>query len=150
MTKLLARCAPANHEEAISAGDRGAQQFRRALQTLKDSPQPHESCTLGLLNLKPSFSPSRAKSSSVPSRYGRLFGSTITCTPWLSKRRSSVRTSSAYSSLYASPEQPDVRTPSRSPTPLPRLARCAATCRAAVSVSVMATLSPLRTRMNVG
>ena len=50
-------------------------------QTLKDSPQPQASLTLGLLNLKPSFRPSRAKSSSVPSRNGRLFGSTTTVTP---------------------------------------------------------------------
>src|SRR5439155_26896853 len=55
-------------------------------QTLNDSPQPHASLTLGLLNLKPSFKPSRAKSSSVPARYGRLFGSMITLTPWLSNR----------------------------------------------------------------
>ena len=37
-------------------------------QTLNDSPQPHWSFTFGLLNLKPSFRPSRAKSSSIPSR----------------------------------------------------------------------------------
>ena len=37
-------------------------------QTLNDSPQPHWSLTFGLLNLKPSFKPSRAKSSSMPSR----------------------------------------------------------------------------------
>ncbi|MNC90203.1 hypothetical protein D3C83_62730 [compost metagenome] len=37
-------------------------------QTLKLSPQPHSSLTFGLLNLKPSFKPSRAKSSWVPSR----------------------------------------------------------------------------------
>ncbi len=36
--------------------------------TLKLSPQPHSSFTFGLLNLNPSFSPSRTKSSSVPSR----------------------------------------------------------------------------------
>ena len=30
-------------------------------QTLNDSPHPHESCTLGLLNLNPTFRPSRAK-----------------------------------------------------------------------------------------
>src|SRR5512132_1221671 len=67
-------------------------------QTLNDSPHPHASCTFGLLNLKPSFNPSRAKSSWVPSRYGRLFGSTMTRTPWLSNCESSGRTSSAYSS----------------------------------------------------
>ncbi len=38
-----------------------------ALQTRKLSPQPQRSRSLGLLNLKPSFSPSRTKSSSVPS-----------------------------------------------------------------------------------
>src|SRR6266446_4587318 len=65
--------------------------------TRNDSPQPHSSFTLGLLNLKPSFSPSRAKSSSVPSRNRRLFGSTTTLTPWLSKVWSSVLTASAYS-----------------------------------------------------
>jgi Leucine-rich repeat (LRR) protein len=37
-------------------------------QTLKDSPQPQRSRSLGLLNLKPSFKPSRTKSSSVPSK----------------------------------------------------------------------------------
>ncbi|GBH08422.1 hypothetical protein KPSA1_01796 [Pseudomonas syringae pv. actinidiae] len=37
-------------------------------QTLKLSPQPHSPRELGLLNLKPSFNPSRTKSSSVPSR----------------------------------------------------------------------------------
>ena len=36
-------------------------------QMRKLSPQPHSSFTFGLLNLKPSFKPSRAKSSSVPS-----------------------------------------------------------------------------------
>ncbi len=39
----------------------------RRHQTRNDSPQPHSSFTFGLLNLKPSFKPSRAKSSSVPS-----------------------------------------------------------------------------------
>src|ERR1700739_4302967 len=52
--------------------------------TRNDSPQPHSSFTFGLLNLKPSFNPSRAKSSSVPSMYARLFGSTTTFTPLLS------------------------------------------------------------------
>ena len=52
-----------------------------ARQMRKLSPQPHSSLTLGFLNLKPSFSPSRAKSSSVPSMYGRLLGSTYTFTP---------------------------------------------------------------------
>lgn len=37
-------------------------------QTLKLSPHPHVSFTFGLLNLKPSLKPSRAKSNSVPSR----------------------------------------------------------------------------------
>src|SRR4051812_20789854 len=37
-------------------------------QTLKDSPQPQRSFSLGLLNLKPSLRPSFTKSSSVPSR----------------------------------------------------------------------------------
>src|SRR6218665_1558145 len=50
-------------------------------QMLKLSPQPHSPRTLGLLNLKPSFNPSLTKSSSVPSRYTRLFGSMITFTP---------------------------------------------------------------------
>src|SRR5437667_409791 len=59
---------------------------------------------------------------------------------------SSGRTSSAYSSLYASPEQPDVRTPNRNPTPLPRLARCAATCFAALGVSLTASMS-VRSRL---
>src|ERR1700682_338075 len=102
---------------------------------LKLSPQPHSSFTFGLLNLKPSFKPSRVKSSSVPSRYGMLFGSTITVTPWLWNRWSSGRMSSAYSSLYASPEHPVVRTPRRKPTPFPRLVRNFATWLAAVSVS---------------
>ena len=35
--------------------------------TRKDSPQPQRSRSLGLLNLKPSFRPSRTKSSCVPS-----------------------------------------------------------------------------------
>src|SRR5215831_1669655 len=60
--------------------------LREVDQTLKLSPQPHSSFTLGLLNLNPSFNPSRAKSSSVPSRYGMLLGSTTTVMPWLSKR----------------------------------------------------------------
>ena len=38
-----------------------------AAQTRNDSPQPHSSFTFGLLKRKPSFNPSRAKSSSVPS-----------------------------------------------------------------------------------
>src|SRR5512143_4055276 len=71
----------------------------RRSQTLKLSPQPHASLTFGLVKRKPSFRPARVKSSSIPSRYGRLFGSTTTVTPWLSKRRSSGRNSSAYSSL---------------------------------------------------
>ena len=56
---------------------------KRTLYMLKLSPQPHSSFTFGLLNLKPSFKPSRVKSSSVPSRYGMLLGSTMTVTPWL-------------------------------------------------------------------
>src|SRR6185436_13137154 len=118
-------------------GRAGAQSSR---QTLNDSPHPQASLTLGLLNLNPSFRPSRAKSSSVPSRYGRLFGSITTLTPWLSNCRSSGETASAYSSLYAMPEQPVVRTPRRSATPLPRLARKFCTCVAAFSVSVTAML----------
>src|SRR4029453_11557714 len=59
-------------------------------QTLKLSPHPHASLTFGLLNLKPSFKPSRAKSSSIPSRYGRLLGSTIPPTPLPQKVTSSV------------------------------------------------------------
>ena len=50
-------------------------------QTLNDSPQPHSLLTFGLLNRNPSFRPSRTKSSSVPSMYGRLLGSTKTRTP---------------------------------------------------------------------
>src|SRR4029077_1432226 len=91
-------------------------------QTLKDSPQPQRSFSFGLLNLKPSFRPSRAKSSSVPSRYARLLGSISTRTPLLSNVTSSGWISSANSSLYARPEQPVVFTPRRRPTPLPRLA----------------------------
>src|SRR5205823_6904914 len=67
--------------------------------TRNDSPQPQRSFSRGLRNLKPSFRPSRTKSSSVPSMYGRLFGSTSTLTPWPSKITSSGATSSAYSSL---------------------------------------------------
>ena len=37
-------------------------------QTRKDSPQPQRSFSRGLWNLNPSLSPSRTKSSSVPSR----------------------------------------------------------------------------------
>jgi len=33
--------------------------LREVDQTLNDSPQPHSSFTFGLLNLKPSFNPSR-------------------------------------------------------------------------------------------
>src|ERR1700760_252842 len=88
--------------------------------TRNDSPQPHSSLAFGLLNLKPSFNPSRAKSSSVPSIYARLFGSTTTFTPLHSNTSSSGASSSTYSSLYARPEQPVVRTPTRSPTPFPR------------------------------
>ena len=40
-------------------GRREAEEFEMILQTLNDSPQPHSSLTFGLLNLKPSFSPSR-------------------------------------------------------------------------------------------
>jgi ATP-dependent DNA ligase len=40
----------------------------RRPQTRNDSPQPQRSFSRGLLNLKPSFRPSRTKSSSVPSR----------------------------------------------------------------------------------
>ena len=55
--------------EMIARGFPGA---RRAVgkpghQTWKLSPQPQASLTFGLLNLKPSLSPSRTKSSSVPS-----------------------------------------------------------------------------------
>src|SRR5262249_55990307 len=92
-------------------------------QTRKDSPQPQRSRSFGLLNRKPSLRPSRTKSSSVPSMYARLFGSTMSFTPWFSNTTSSGATSSTYSSLYARPEQPVVLTPRRTPTPLPRLAR---------------------------
>src|SRR5206468_1407781 len=67
--------------------------------TRNDSPQPQRSFSRGLWNLKPSLRPSRTKSSSVPSMYGRLFGSTSTFTPWPSNTTSSGATSSAYSSL---------------------------------------------------
>src|SRR5205085_10081531 len=90
---------------------------RLEVHTRKDSPQPQRSRSLGLLNLKPSFSPSRTKSSSVPSRYARLFGSISTRTPFDSNAWSSGWISSANSSLYARPEQPVVRTPRRRPTP---------------------------------
>jgi len=40
-------------------GRRETEKFEVILQTLNDSPQPHSSLTFGLLNLKPSFSPSR-------------------------------------------------------------------------------------------
>ncbi len=40
-------------------GRRETEKFEVIRQTLNDSPQPHSSLTLGLLNLKPSFSPSR-------------------------------------------------------------------------------------------
>ena len=40
---------------------------RLEIHTRKDSPQPQRSRSFGLLNLKPSFRPSRTKSSSVPS-----------------------------------------------------------------------------------
>ena len=40
----------------------------RHTQTVKLSPQPHSAETLGLRNCRPSFKPSRTKSSSVPSR----------------------------------------------------------------------------------
>src|SRR5688572_8581684 len=72
--------------------------------------------------------------------YGRLFGSTTTLTPWLSNSWSSGFTASTNSSLYAMPEQPEVRTPRRRPTPLPRLARKLCTWLAAFSVSVIAML----------
>src|SRR2546430_12360954 len=78
--------------------------------------------------------------------YCRLFGSTNSFTPWLSNCWSPGLTVSANSSLYASPEQPDVRTPTRSPTPLPRLARVERTWLAAFSVSVITRLSsPVQT-----
>src|SRR6059036_3676381 len=82
--------------------------------------------------------------------YCRLFGSTNSFTPWLSNCWSSGLTVSAYSSLYASPEQPDVRTPTSSPTPLPRFARCAVMCRAALSVRVIATMSVGRLQRGLG
>src|SRR3546814_4773948 len=49
-------------------------EYPRRPQILKLSPQPHSPRTFGLLNLKPSLSPSRTKSSSVPSRYTKLLG----------------------------------------------------------------------------
>src|SRR6476661_1829507 len=69
------------------------------IHTLNDSPQPQRSRSFGLLNLKPSFRPSRTKSSCVPSMYARLLGSTSTLTPWFSKTMSSGPASSTYSSL---------------------------------------------------
>src|SRR5437764_1144244 len=68
----------------------------------------------------------------------------MTLIPWLSNSTSSGRTSSAYSTRYARPEQPDVRTPRRKPTPLPRFAKCAATCFAAVGVSFTPSMSVCR------
>jgi len=40
-------------------GRRETEKFEVILQMLNDSPHPHSSLTLGLLNLKPSFRPSR-------------------------------------------------------------------------------------------
>src|SRR5690606_19037601 len=69
------------------------------LQTVKDSPQPQLAFSLGLTNLKPSLSPSRTKSTSVPSMYCMLSGSTNSLTPCCSNSRSSARASSTYSIL---------------------------------------------------
>src|SRR6185436_10202117 len=74
--------------------------------------------------------------------YCRLLGSTSTLMPWLSNSRSSGFAWSANSSLYARPEQPEVRTPTRRPTPLPRLDSERCTWPAAFSVSVIAITPP--------
>src|SRR5437870_6007319 len=123
----------------------------RPRQTRNDSPQPQRSRSLGLLNRKPSFSPSRTKSSSVPSMNARLFGSTTIRTPCVSNVWSPGSIWSTYSNLYAMPEQPLVRTPRRSATPFPRRARNSATRCAARSVIVTAiVVRPLRSGRRPG
>src|SRR5690554_6819014 len=69
------------------------------IQTMNDSPQPQLAFSLGFTNLNPSLSPSRTKSTSVPSIYCMLSGSTNSLTPCCSKSRSSGRASSTYSIL---------------------------------------------------
>ena len=54
---------------------------------------------IGVVEAEPSFRPRGQKSSSVPSMYGRLFGSTITLMPCDSNTLSSGSSSSTYSSL---------------------------------------------------
>ena len=85
--------------------------------TVKDSPQPHSSATLGLRKTNCWFRPWLTKSISVPSTCGRLAASTRTATPSVSNTWSSSPGAVAMSTTYANPEHPDLRTPKRSPRP---------------------------------